>query len=182
MNKLNKNQSGFGLVLVSILVVIAVIVISSVFLVTKSSADCNKQYNSVLSAAQPKISELNNIALLGEQPVQKANVQRSGDCVDSRPYVTVNKTYSKTQNGGASVDTIRASLKSAGYTISNEDFGSEGCKLHYKVKAQKNDTKIYAVASQKDIKDSSCSDGYPKSVTEAYFRGQNIDYAELRLQ
>jgi len=181
MKKINKNELGFGIVWIILVIVFVAIVIISTALVTKSSADCDRRYNLALSAAQSNINEFNKIALLGEQPVQNANIQRSGDCVDSSPYVTVSKTYSKIENGGIVEDGIRLGLKNSGYTITSEDFGSEGYKLHYKVLAQNNDIKIYAVASQEDIKDSTCNDGYPKGVSQAHFRSQKIDYIKLRL-
>ena len=185
MKRLNKYETGFGTVEIIIVLVILTVVIGIGFYTLHGNSsfnkECNTQYDTALKNAQPQIKELNDIALLGEQPAQKANVQRSGDCIDSRPYVTVNKVYKVNEAGGKAVDTFRLSLKNAGYKITSEDFGSEGCKLHFKVQAQKDNVKIYAVASQTNIKDSTCTDGYPTVVSEAHFRSQNIDYAELRL-
>jgi len=183
MIRLRKNENGFGVVeIIIIFAIVMVIVLVSTVVIPRPSASCNKKYESALAAAQPKIDAFNKIALMGEEPPQQADVQRSGDCLDSEPYATVTKTYRVNQSGDKAVDTVRQSLKAAGYKISSEDFGREGCKVHYKVKAEMNDIKIYAVASQMDVKDNSCTDGYPTGISESQYRSQNIDSAMLRLE
>ncbi|MEO6760988.1 MAG: hypothetical protein ABI220_01255 [Candidatus Saccharimonadales bacterium] len=141
--------------------------------------NCQRKYNTVLKQKQPFINEFDKVTLLGEQPPQKTKVERGGDCIDSNPYVTISKSYDTTMGGGRAVDMIRSGLKTAGYTITNEDFGSEGCKLHYRASAHNSDIKIYAVAYQINLKDATCTDGYPTGVSEAHFRAQNIDLIKL---
>ena len=148
----------------------------------KFEIDCQQQYNSAHNQKQPQIQEFDHIALLGEQPPQKAKVVRGGDCIDSKPYVTVSKSYATHTSGGQAVDSIRSSLAAAGYAITQENFGQEGCKDLYRVQAKKQSIKIYVVAYQKKLKDTSCTDGYPKGITESYFRSQTIDATNLTLR
>ncbi|MDB5166450.1 MAG: hypothetical protein JWM37_522 [Candidatus Saccharibacteria bacterium] len=165
-------------------IIIPVIAIVSVptYVFAKFTIDCDNQYKAALAQKQPLIDEFNQVALLGEEPAQKANVQRGGDCIDSKPYVTVSKSYSTSTNGGQAVDSVRSSLKTAGYTITREDFALEGCKLLYRVSAHNDHVNIYVTAHQKQIKDTSCTSGLPKGVPENYFRAQNIDATELNLK
>lgn len=164
-----------------VLAPIVAILLVPVFLYAKFTTDCNAQYKAALRAKQPSIDEFGKIALLGERPAQKTKVTKGGDCVDSHPYASASKTYPGNMAGGQAVDTIRTNLKSSGYTITNENFGSEGCKLLYRVQAKNEAIKVSAVAFQKKTKDSTCTDGYPTGIPESHFRQQNIDAIMLNL-
>src|SRR5437763_13476504 len=107
-----------------LLLIIPIIIILAipVAIFAKFQIDCNNQFNAAKKDRQSAIGAFDKIALLGENPPQKTQLVRTGDCVDSRPGIAAHKNYLQEENGGEAVDSIRTGLKNAGYTITKQDF------------------------------------------------------------
>lgn len=167
-----------------IIALCAVVAVPVVF-VASFTYGCDQAKKGLVQEKQALIDNIDIIALLGENPAQKAEVEAFSRCgqLTGSNFVSIQKNYSTTMNGGQAVDAIRASLASAGYTITSEYFGVNwGCKLTYDGRASKDGVKIGFGATQKNLKDPNCKNENDfNKTTEAYFRAQNIDSAHLNI-
>lgn len=167
---------------IALMSVLIIVVAAALYLPTKAvirhSVECRNKHNALLTQNQPTINEFNEVEVLSNQQPKPADVKVSGGCDGLNPLgITIKKEYELNISGSEIVDSVRNRLKSTGYVLTREDFGSEGCKAIYRAEAKNEKIKIYVAAHQNEQghRIIGCTDGYPTGISEGVFRKQTID-------
>jgi hypothetical protein len=163
-----------------ILIVICVIIAVPVFAYARFSYNCKQGQNKAQGAVQDKIDSFNQTKMFSSLEDKPANVYKGGDCLDSQPYVQVDKSYDLNLTGNTALNDLRSSLTQQGYQLADEKFSKSDCGITYGVNVNNNSIKFSAhLLSYSRGESRSCySDG---SVTEQEFNRATIKYAWARL-
>jgi Tfp pilus assembly protein PilV len=141
---MKKNQNGFGILEVLIIVIaLIILVISGLFVASKNfTHNCSKKQNTALNTAQPAINDFNGTEIISGQPKMDSTVVKAGDCVDSEPYVEAFKNYSVSMPAGEAEDDITSTLAKQGYTKTKASFMSNKCGVNSEFNFTRNSTLI----------------------------------------
>lgn len=146
--------------------------------VVESAISCKQKHDNLRISKQAEIDAANKVDIFPGGNAQKTHVSTHGGCDGINPLgITIKKSYEGDINGGEALNSVRSSLKNAGFKLTSENFGSEGCKAIYRAEASDGEVKMYVALSQKNQKITDCSDGYPTGISEDVFSRQVIDQA-----
>jgi hypothetical protein len=124
MNMIFKSNKGFAIL--GLIAGVAILLLFA-FMLFGTSISCAVQQNTLAQNNKGLIESFKNTRILSSQPDPKAKISKDGDCVDSRPYLTLLKDFRTDVGGSEVLKDIDSTMTSQGYTKNNQGLVKTDC-------------------------------------------------------